>query len=131
MITTRTTIRRLVATLAVAPAIGAAVIGLAPAAGAAPTGPATVLGTCGDTFSPSTSGAKAYWEVQCTSTSVRINGWVEDTEADGQCAKVKASWSSGQTYFSAAACPKGTRKYFTSPYYGGRTVNAYLYEYNN
>ena len=112
---------------------GGVLLGAVPAASAAPAAPAspaTVLGACGDTFAPRTSGAKAYWEVQCTSSSVRISGWVEDTAADGQCAKVKATYSNGSTYFSPAACPKGERQGFTSPYRTGRTINAYLYEYD-
>jgi hypothetical protein len=117
----------LISGLAIATMGGGAIFGLAPATSADPVG---TLGTCGNTFSPSTSGAKAYWEVQCTSTQVRIAGWVEDTAADGQCAKVKAIYPDGYTYFSPAACPKGTRKSFASPYRPGRNVNGYLYEYD-
>ncbi|MEU0878163.1 hypothetical protein ABZ345_06160 [Lentzea sp. NPDC005914] len=114
-------------------AAGALLVAMAPAASAAPTtsnGPITTMGTCGQTFSPSTSGAKAYWEVQCSGGRVRISGWVEDTDADGQCAKVKAIWPNGNTYFSPAACPKGNRKSFTSQYNSGNSVSAYLYEYD-
>ncbi|WP_181773633.1 hypothetical protein [Amycolatopsis pittospori] len=114
-------------------AASAVLVAMAPGASAAPAasdGPITTLGTCGQTFSPSTSGAKAYWEVQCSGGRVRISGWVEDTAADGQCAKVKAIWPNGNTYFSPAACPKGNRKGFTSQYNSGNSVNAYLYEYD-
>ncbi|AXB41590.1 hypothetical protein A4R43_02845 [Amycolatopsis albispora] len=114
-------------------AASAALVAVAPTASADATessGPITVLGTCGQTFAPSTSGAKAYWEVQCSSGRVRISGWVEDTASDGQCAKVKAIWPNGNTYFSPAACPKGNRKSFTSQYNSGNSVNAYLYEYD-
>jgi hypothetical protein len=114
-------------------AASAVLVAIAPGASAAPAtsdGPITVMGTCGQTFSPSTSGAKAYWEVQCSGGRVRISGWVEDTDADGQCAKVKAIWPNGNTYFSPAACPKGNRKSFTSQYNSGNSVSAYLYEYD-
>jgi hypothetical protein len=117
----------LVASLAIAAMGGGAIIGSAPASSAAPIG---VLGTCGNTFSPVTSGAKAHWEVQCNATQVRIAGWVEDTAADGQCAKVKAIYPDGFTFFSPAACPKGNRDNFTSPWRSGRSVNGYLYEYD-
>jgi hypothetical protein len=128
-VTLRRKLRRTAASaLAVAALGGGTLLGVTPAA--ASSGPITIMAACGDTFDPYTSGAKAYWEVQCTSTSVRISGWVEDTAADGQCAKVKATYPNGSTYYSPAACPKGEREYFTSPFRTGRSINAYLYEYD-
>jgi hypothetical protein len=64
--------------------------------------------------------------VQCTSTQVRISGWVEDTSADGKCARVSAYYPDGSTWTSPSACPSGTRVYFTSPYRTGRIIDAYL-----
>jgi hypothetical protein len=95
-------------------------------------GEIVAMGGCGKTFNPDVPGAKAYWEVQCTSKSVRISGWVEDTRADGKCAKVKAIYDddNDSTYYSRAACPKGERQTFTSPYRPGNSVSAYLYTYD-
>jgi hypothetical protein len=120
-------VRRLaLCALAVATISGSAIVGLASPASADGS---TIQGTCGQTFNPYTSGARAYWEVQCTSTQIRISGWVEDTAANGRCAKVKAIYPDGYTYYSAAACPKGDREYFSSPWRYFRSVNGYLYEY--
>jgi hypothetical protein len=107
--------------LAAATLSSGAVVGLATPAWA---------GTCGQTFAPATSGAKAYWQVNCNSTQSWISGWVEDTAANGRCAAVKAIWPNGTTWFSNRACPKGTRVYFTSAKHGGHSVNGYLYEFN-
>jgi hypothetical protein len=59
---------------------------------------------------------------------ITVDGWVKDTDADGQCAQVSAYFeASNETKFSARACPKGTVKNFhlTDP---GSRVNVYLSE---
>ncbi|MBB5808299.1 hypothetical protein F4560_008067 [Saccharothrix ecbatanensis] len=95
-------------------------------------GEIVAMGGCGQTFNPDVPGAKAYWQVECTSTQVRISGWVEDTRADGKCAKVKATFDddNNSTFYSSAACPKGERESFTSSYRRGNSVSAYLYTYD-
>jgi hypothetical protein len=96
-----------------------------------PEGAVTIMGTCGSTFSPSVPGAQAYWEVQCFGGGyIRIAGWVKDTRSDGKCAKVKAIYEDGYSYFSPAACPNGNKRDFTSPIRHGKNINAYLYTYS-
>ncbi|MFE0414996.1 hypothetical protein [Streptomyces tendae] len=97
-------------------------------------GPAAAAG-CGATLNPSTSGAEAFWEVKCITDSngakhVGIAGWVRDTDNDGQCARVKAIFPNGATYYSPQACPKGTKVSFSSGWRSGALVDAYLYEYD-
>lgn len=124
-------IRRSMAGLAVAAAgIGALVTSAPATADTSGEQDFVIQGTCGQTFDPQISGAKAYWQVNCRNGNVWINGWVEDTASDGQCAKVKATYPNGDTWFSAPACPKGDRENFASPAKKGGSVNAYLYEYD-
>ncbi|CAL9519184.1 MULTISPECIES: hypothetical protein [unclassified Streptomyces] len=97
-------------------------------------GPAAAAG-CGATLNPKTSGAEAFWEVKCITESngtkhVGIAGWVKDTDNDGQCARVKAIFPNGATYYSPQACPKGTKVNFSSGWRTGALVDAYLYEYD-
>lgn len=86
-------------------------------------------GTCGQTFNPVTSGAKAHWRLSCYNGAIYVSGWVEDTDADGQCARVKARFANGNVRYSAPACPEGERESFSwsSP---GAIADVYLYEYN-
>ncbi|MCM8551853.1 MULTISPECIES: hypothetical protein [Streptomyces] len=93
-------------------------------------GPAAAAG-CGATLNPKTSGAEAFWEVKCVGTQrVGIAGWVKDTDNDGQCARVKATFPNGTTYYSPQACPKGTKVNFSSGWRSGALVDAYLYEFD-
>jgi hypothetical protein len=97
-------------------------------------GPAAAAG-CGATFNPETSGAEAAWEVKCITESngarhVGIAGWVKDTDNDGQCARVKATFPNGATYYSPRACPEGTKVNFSSGWRDGSLVDAYLYEFD-
>ncbi|WP_329033928.1 hypothetical protein OHT61_00315 [Streptomyces sp. NBC_00178] len=97
-------------------------------------GPAAAAG-CGAVLNPETTGAEAFWEVKCITESngakrVGIAGWVKDTDNDGQCARVKATFPNGTTYYSPQACPKGTKVNFSSGWRSGALVDAYLYEYD-
>jgi hypothetical protein len=105
---------------AVAALTGGSVLGFAPAASAQPAG------TCGQTFNPSTGGGAARWTLSCSGGKITMAGWVEDTAADGRCARVKAVFSSTVTKISRAACPKGTRQTFSWTY-SGSIANGYLY----
>lgn len=59
-------------------------------------------------------------------TQIRVNGNVIDTDNDGQCAQVYASYNiSTATDYSRYACPQGEREYFTFPWRNG--TNAYIY----
>lgn len=82
-------------------------------------------GTCGQSFNPSVSGGKASWTLTCSGGKVTMSGWVEDTNADGKCARVKGVFNNNITYQTAGACPKGTRVSFswTAP---GTIANGYL-----
>jgi hypothetical protein len=89
----------------------------------------SAMGGCGEVKNPKTSGAKAHWELSCRDGKIRVSGWVEDTDADGQCAKVKAVFASGNTEFSRAACPKGKRIPFDWAH-PGSIASVYLFEYD-
>jgi hypothetical protein len=57
---------------------------------------------------------------------VQVRGYVEDTDADGECAQVYANYSSGlETDYSPRACPKGDRKDFVFP--SRQADDAYVY----
>jgi hypothetical protein len=89
--------------------------------------PAAFAASCGQTLSPTVSGGKATWTVNCTSNGyVYASGWVEDTAADGKCAAVKFNYPDGSTWATTRACPSGTRVYFTSPSRPGRLLDGYL-----
>jgi hypothetical protein len=122
--------RNLMAAAALTAAIGGGGLVTAATSAAADTpeadSPITIQASCGTTLSPVVSGGRASWTVQCTSTQVRITGWVRDTSADGKCARVQARYPDGSTWTSASACPSGETQYFTSPYRTGRIVDAYL-----
>ncbi len=81
-------------------------------------------GVCGDTFNPSVTGGKASWTLSCSGNNITIAGWVEDTKADGKCARVTAYFSNSETT-TWKACPAGTRTNFsaTKP---GSLIDAYL-----
>jgi hypothetical protein len=97
---------------------GGAVLGLSGSAAA---------GTCGESFDPHVTGAKAYWEINCRGGNATITGWVEDTKADGKCAKVTAVIN-GDEVRSNAACPKGDREEFSWTSRGS-SITAELYTY--
>src|SRR5882757_6870822 len=63
----------------------------------------TVDGTCGNVFDVFIGGAEAHWTVTCAGGTVRMNGRVDDTRADGRCAEVKGVFSDHVNY--ARNCP--------------------------
>ena len=67
--------------------------------------------------------AEAHWTKCINASSTTVNGWVKDTDADGQCGQVYAIFNNGKTH-SMKACGNGTVKYFnwTEP-----TVGASVY----
>lgn len=93
---------------------------------AVPSPPAP--GRCGAYYIIQTSGGEAQVR-ECRNsagTQIRVNGNVIDTDNDGQCAQVYASYNiSTATDYSRYACPKGEREYFTFPWRNG--TNAYIY----
>ena len=57
---------------------------------------------------------------------IRVDGHVDDTKADGRCARVRASYNRNLVVdYSARACPKGTRVTFTFPW--RTSTDAYVY----
>ncbi|MCA1188152.1 MULTISPECIES: hypothetical protein [unclassified Saccharopolyspora] len=117
---------------ATAAALTGAVLGTAlvggGAAAAAPNdsdGVITVLGTCGDTFSPSVGGGAAGWTITCGSGKVRVQGWVKDTKADGKAAEVYGSWGNGDSFGTVRAGGNGTEKEFNKSH-SGTTVSLHL-----
>lgn len=89
----------------------------------------SMFGGCGDTFHPTTQGGEAYWRVSCSGSFVTIRGWVQDTSADGQCARVKAYFPTYGWEYSRPACPRGEVQDFSFTH-SGDTVLGYLYEYD-
>jgi hypothetical protein len=84
---------------------GFAVVGGATAASA------STQGTCGQIFNPSTGDGHAHWTLSCSGGRIYMDGYVVDDDADGLCAQVKGQFNDA-TYYSAKACPKGTRRDF-------------------
>lgn len=104
--------------------LGGSIVGVAPSASAEV--PATVQGSCGQSFNPVINGGKAHWDLSCSGGRIYMNGWVEDTSADGRCAFVKANFNNGYSPTPAKACPKGTRTNFS--WNGSGTIaDGYLY----
>ncbi|NLU81096.1 hypothetical protein HCA58_22670 [Micromonospora sp. HNM0581] len=92
--------------------------------------PPPAPGQCGPYFTITTSGATAtVRECRPNSTTIYVNGDVTDTDSDGQCAQVYASYNvyTGTDY-SPTACPKGTKKSFTLPTRNGTDAYIYLWE---
>jgi hypothetical protein len=93
--------------------------------------PAAAAG-CGATLSPKTAGAAASWEVDCDAGHIHVVGWLKDTDNDGQCARVRVEYANGDVWYSARACPEGTKVNFSSPWSATKSqiINAYLYEFD-
>ncbi|GAB6898479.1 hypothetical protein [Kineosporia succinea] len=70
------------------------------------------LAGCGQSATPSPTGARVHWETTCSGGNIRVKGYVIDTKADGKCAQARIEFGSGSTVFSARACPKGQQKNF-------------------
>jgi hypothetical protein len=92
----------------------------------APGASAGVTGTCGQSFSPVTTGGRARWTLSCSGGRITMSGWVEDTKPDGECAYVKGIFSSTITEVSRGACPEGDRENFSWTHTGS-LANGYLY----
>ncbi|WP_448071803.1 hypothetical protein [Georgenia yuyongxinii] len=125
----RTHLRKMLLTLASVGAIGAGGLMVASPASAATSTPQAV--TCGPYSTIQTSGGYARYRECYDGSTVRVNGWVTDTDADGQCARVYASYNIYQGIdYSANACPEGETEYFTFPWRAGTNAYVYLQEIN-
>lgn len=94
--------------------------------------PPPAPGNCGAPYTLKTSGAEAQVrECRNRSGDIRVDGNVMDTDNDGQCAQVYATYNvSTATDYSPRACPKGTRIYFTFPWRAGSDAFIYLREFD-
>jgi hypothetical protein len=108
-----------------------AVAGLGSTAAAAETigeGHVVPLGTCNNSYHPSTTGGEAAWNLVCAAGGVTMSGWVKDTKADGRCAYIKAFAGNGDSRVPLAkACPKGKVTQFSWRVQGTSQIRAYLY----
>jgi hypothetical protein len=98
--------------------LGTALTGGLLMAGASPAAAAT----CPSGASPVINGAKASWTLRCSGGTLSVYGWVEDTRADGKCAKIiaMATVTSGPYRHDFSACGWGVRKNFDWKFQGKR-----------
>jgi ABC-type sugar transport system substrate-binding protein len=114
--------RRMFATVAAAGLLagGLALAAVAPASAAAQA-------SC-DSYSISTSGGYVHYTECNTGSGTTEQGYVEDTDADGQCAYVYTTLNMTSTVRNQAkACPKGTETYFSWSYPGYAPVQVQVY----
>lgn len=83
--------------------------------------------TCQPRYYINVPGGQAYID-ECYryGTQVRVSGGVSDSDADGRCAQVYATYNNyGGTDYSPRACPEGDFDSFTFPWRAG--TNAFVY----
>ncbi|MFJ9447632.1 hypothetical protein ACIRRH_38225 [Kitasatospora sp. NPDC101235] len=108
------------AVLAAAALVGGTVVAAATPATAA---------TCPHSDSPKIDGAEATWTLKCKKVegveTFYVDGWVEDTRADGMCATVTIAPDGGRYPEEVQACGAGTREQIHKSY-TGRTATVKL-----
>ncbi|MER5207993.1 hypothetical protein [Streptomyces sp. NPDC002825] len=83
--------------------------------------------TCPSEASPTARGGDAHWKIACTSTGVKVYGWVQDTAADGRCATVTATSDGGPGWIDMVeACGSGVRKNFDWSIPGTKAAKVWL-----
>lgn len=82
-------------------------------------------GRCGQTFKPFVTGGRAEWALNCSGGVITIRGWVQDLEADGECARVRVELPNGDVRHSNRACPAGEYQDFKFSARGS-VIYAYL-----
>ncbi|MFI1828171.1 hypothetical protein ACH41E_17240 [Streptomyces sp. NPDC020412] len=87
-------------------------------------GPANAA-TCPHTASPLINGASAHWTLSCSGNNVTMSGWVQDTKADGKCAKVRINAGNG-AHQAPTACGSGVRKPFKFTFQGTKKAEGRL-----
>lgn len=105
-------------------ACAGATVGTAAATADTESGVIIIQGTCGDVFNPSVTGGQAGWTVTCGNGTVRAQGWVKDTKADGKGAEVYGSWGDNASFGTVRAAGNGTRVNFDKSHAG-----SYVYLY--
>ncbi|MDP5314390.1 hypothetical protein [Streptomyces poriferorum] len=103
-------------------AVSVAVLAAGLALGTA--GPASAA-TCPSSASPVINGASAGWTLRCSGNNVTVSGWLQDTRADGKCAKVRINAGNG-AYKPKTACSSGVREQFTFTFNGTKTAQVRL-----
>lgn len=95
---------------------------------AAPIRPTPQAG-CGETLDPSVNGVKGHWTLDCSGGQITVDGWVEDTQFDGNCVGARGKFASGETERTGTCDGHGSRAYFhwTHP---GAIADVYIYEYD-
>lgn len=92
--------------------------------------PVSVSGACGETYDPSVNGVKGHWVLSCSAGQITAEGWVEDTQLDGNCVGARAKFASGETEQVQSCDGLGSRAHFkwTDP---GAIADVYIYEIEN
>lgn len=72
------------------------------------------------------NGASAGWTLRCSGNNVTVSGWLQDTRADGKCAKVRINASKNGAYKPKTACSSGVREQFTFTFNGTKTAQVRL-----
>lgn len=112
----------------VAVLVSGLVAGLAPAVSAEPVAPA-IVGHCGDTITREVRGWLARWQIQCTSTQVRIRGSLRNNNATGTCARIEVTFPNNVNWRTPLVCGEGASRSFTSSYRAGNWIDADLQVY--
>ncbi|MEU3975763.1 hypothetical protein [Streptomyces bacillaris] len=89
------------------------------------TAPAASAASCPSSWEPTISGAKGKWTLRCAGKDVVVSGWIEDTRADGKCARVHSIGGNGSEH-QKQACGKGNRASFEWRYYNTDTAHIRL-----
>jgi hypothetical protein len=106
-------------------ASGGVLAGSAGATAETGSGWVVIQGTCGDTFQPSVNGGEAAWTVICGGGTVRADGWVKDTKADGKGAEVYGAWGDGADFGTVRIAGSGKQVTFNKSH-AGSVVNLWL-----
>ncbi|AXX30802.1 hypothetical protein APASM_3437 [Actinosynnema pretiosum subsp. pretiosum] len=104
---------------------GLAGAGLTAGTAVAEPGVIVIQGTCGQVFHPILTGGEAGWTVTCGGGTVRAQGWVKDTKADGKGAEVYGAWGDNASFGTVRAGGNGKRVTFNKSH-AGTVVNLYL-----
>ncbi|MFF3787974.1 hypothetical protein [Streptomyces sp. NPDC001933] len=102
--------------------VSIATVGVTTASAAGVAKSNNLQGVCGDDYDIETSGGRVVASLWCYDGKIYVDGWVKDTDADGQCAQVYGNV--GSTDFSSKACGNGTKKEF---HYSGKGSTAHIY----
>lgn len=106
-------------------ASGSVLVGSAGATTETDSGLVVIQYTCGEKRQPSVNGGEAGWTIICGGGTVRVDGWVKDTKADGKGAEVYGSWGDGTNFGTVRAAGKNTLVRIDKSH-AGSVVNLWL-----